>query len=366
MEHNGADEASCAACSAGSSTAASCCSASRSSTPRPKAYLGEPQVGLVFATTLFGGLLGALGAATGRGSSATRRQARPPRRADLGCGERRVGLRHEPLDDLADGAMSRRGQPARRRVVTSAAPRRPRTSADTCRIHRFRVCLELIDRGAQRSRGGRSARRQIERERRHHALAAGPSRPGGVGRDDALLPGRVDGHLRRSPGSACRADCLGAPSASAAAIPRPSRDAAGGRARRLAGEVNHLRHQHHRRHPAGVAARLPALATQDVGARLVDLADGGRPPLASRGLRPRVPRRSVARDAHVEGDDRRRRLQMRRTPPRRTGGRWLIANGRPVSSRSGSTARAARSGERIAVPTLPRPPAFETAAASST
>ena len=29
----------------------------------PKAYLGEPQVGLVFATTLIGGILGALGGA---------------------------------------------------------------------------------------------------------------------------------------------------------------------------------------------------------------------------------------------------------------------------------------------------------------
>ena len=45
---------------------------------------------------------------------------------------------------------------------------------------------------------------------------------------------------------------------------------------------------------------------------------------------------------------------------------WLTANGRSVNERSRSHSAVSSSTLRTAVPTLPNPPAFDTAAASST
>ena len=68
----------------------------------PKAYLGDPQAGLVFVTTIAGGILGALGAELPR---APRARARRRLGLDLGGRERRLDLLHEPAlrqraDDL--------------------------------------------------------------------------------------------------------------------------------------------------------------------------------------------------------------------------------------------------------------------------
>ena len=68
----------------------------------PKAYLGDPQVGLVFVTTIVGGILGALGA-----GYRARREREPGGAVglDLSSRERRLDLLHEPAlrqraDDL--------------------------------------------------------------------------------------------------------------------------------------------------------------------------------------------------------------------------------------------------------------------------
>ena len=188
--------------------------------------------------------------------------------------ERRLRFVHQPVDDLRGrrDVAHEPGRLARERQAVVPAARahvRHEGAADARRVDRLGVRLKLIDqRRSQRPRRGRSPRRQFERERWHHALAArdlhGVS---GVGRHDALLPGRSIAisvlAKKRVPSST-----PSAPSASAAAMPAAVGDAAGGQYRDVTRDVDHLRHQHHRRDPARVAPRLPALRHEHVGTQL--------------------------------------------------------------------------------------------------
>ena len=85
--------------------------------------------------------------------------------------------------------------------------------------------------------------------------------------------------------------------------------------RDIARQVDHLGHEHHRRHPAAVAGRLAILGDEDVGAGLQrSLGSSASPTVCSQVMPRSWPHDQVGGDAHVERDGRRarRRAWLRR------------------------------------------------------
>ena len=196
------------------------------------------------------------------------------------------------------------------------------------------------------------------RVRRHHALAVGDlDGVERVGLDDAALPLVGDAELGRGQEARAHAHALRA-ERERRGQPAAVGDPAGRDHGDVAGHVDHLRDEHHRRHPAAVTARLAALGDDDVGAggdRLLglaavdDLLDPAGCRRRGRGRSgPRV--RPCGRRSRPE-----RPRAWRRT--RSSNGRlvWLIANG-GRSARAAAATAPQLGHVRRPVPRLPSAP----------